>query len=164
MSRSTKLLKEIFTGVTLVAITEIKKHPEGIFIRFSSGDNKHFDKIYDHTSKEFLKMCGAAGTITDNSVFAVTDIGKRLWICVKEVWQDENTVNFYIFDTFPYYDHSPNAPIVDEKLFIEKDYQWTKLNAPITNPTEKAKIISMAKEMIKKVEAKKVDNDDFDIM
>jgi len=164
MSRSTTpLLKEIFTGTTLVAITEIKKHPDGIFIRFSSGQNKHFDKIYDYTSKEFLKMCGAAETITDHSVFSVTDIGKRLWICVKEVWKDEDNVDFILFDTLAYLEGTTEPPKIDESLFKEINYvkiidSWSKIS------TDKSKIIAEQREMIKKVEGKKNDPDNFDIM
>lgn len=165
MSRSTVLIKELFTGMHLVIIDEIKKHEADVFIRFTANGNKCFDKVYDYTSKEFFKMCGAAGTITDNSVIDDTkDIGKRLWICIKEVWQDEDTVNFYIFDTLLYQEGTTQPPEVDESLFCEKNYKWEILKAPINNLNEKAKLIAEQCEMIKKVESKKVDPDDFNIM
>ncbi len=165
MSRSQTLIKELFTGTHLVILSEIKKHQEGVLVRFSANGNKHFEKIYDFTSKEFLKMCGAAGTVTDESVIdAVNDIGKRLWICIKEMWKDEDTVNFELFDTLSYQEGTTEPPEVNKELFIEKNYQWEILKAPINNPNEKAKVIAEARQMIAKVESKKVDPNDFDIM
>lgn len=169
MSRSTILLKEIFTGIHLVAITEIKNR-DGVFIRFSANGNKHFDKIYDYTSKEFLKMCGSAGTITDESVISTNDIGKRLWICIKEVWHYPDTVNFYIFDTFPYLEGTTTPPVIDGNPADNKDVPHGVFrevnNESITIESkpivDKKKVIAEAREMIKKVESKP--KDDFDIM
>jgi hypothetical protein len=165
MSRSTILLKEIFTGITLVALTEIKKHPEGLLVRFSSGQNKHFDKIYDYTSKEFIKMCGAAGTITDESVIANTDLGKRLWICVKEVWKDEDNVDFVLFDTIVYQEGTMEPPEMDHNLFCEG--KWNNPTSIVRQPIDKQNFIAQQREMIANVERKKAatpDPDNFDIM
>lgn len=105
MSRSTNLLKEIFTGTHLVAITSVTQG-EGtdVIVRFGNGEGKYFDKCYDYTSSEFLKMCGEAGLLKGSKVFNSEDaLGAKVWICVKEVWdvigaEIQDTVNFYIFD------------------------------------------------------------------
>lgn len=118
MSRSNTLKKELFTGCHLVAITKVSQgEVTDVIVRFSNGENKSFDKVYDYTSSEFLKMCQSAGLLKNNAVFSSKDaIGARLWICIKEVWDVNgtemlDTVNFYIFDTRPCIDPE-KKPIV----------------------------------------------------
>jgi hypothetical protein len=174
MSRSNQPLKELFTGLHLVIIAEAKMQ-EKLLVRFSDGNNKHFDKFYDFDS-EFIKMCGDAGTITEASVFDdKTAIGKRLWIAIKEVWSDTETVNFYIFDTFPYVDGMP-APKVAKSLFSENQppiiFKEGKLTVPSGTlaeqlltanlPDKKAKIIAEQRAMMQKVISKPTE--DLDIM
>lgn len=104
-SKSNQLLKEIFTGIHLAAITSVTQG-EGtdVIVRFGNGEGKYFDKVYDYTSSEFLKMCGEAGLLNGSKVFNSEDaLGAKVWICVKEVWdvigaEIQDTVNFYIFD------------------------------------------------------------------
>jgi len=118
LSRSNQPLKELFTGMHLVIIADVKPLDNSILVRFSDGHNKSFDKFYSMDS-EFIKMCGDAGTITETSVFDdKASIGKRLWIAIKEVWSDAETVNFYIFDTFRYV-AGMDAPKVKDELFRE---------------------------------------------
>lgn len=124
MSRSTIQLKELFTGIHLVAITDVKKS-EGtdLIVRFTDGQGQHFDKVYDYAGSEFLKLCHAAQTIKGESLMNVskdskkTDLGARLWICIKEVWdvignEIQDTVNFYIFDTI-ICDNPEKKPVIN---------------------------------------------------
>lgn len=183
MSRSinTTLTKELFSGIHLVAITEAIPHEEGIKIKFSDGTNKSFEKIYDYTSSEFLKMCYSAGTITDNSLFSANDLGKRLWICIKECWtitNDSEIVNFELFDTLLYNEGASVPPKVkgnpqDNKGVASGEFYESKasfaemrtefidnsFDLPLPKPNnsqlapDKKKMILEAKEMIKKVES-----------
>lgn len=186
MSRSENpiLLKELFTGVHLVAIIEAKNNGT---IKFSDGQNKSFEKIYDFQSSEFLKLCYSASTIKDACIFdndpnsIYSAIGKRLWICIKEVWtitNDAEIVDFELFDTL-LYNEGPSVPPkvkgnpADNKGIASGDFFESHIKttfeenknsiisdddfelAPIKKelPAEKKKIIAEAKEMIKNVQS-----------
>lgn len=132
-------LKQLKTGVHLVCITDaviirngdgsIKETSEegevGITIRFSTGDNQHFDKDYWINGTRhsfFIKMCASANIDPANLKFKAEARGKRLWICIKEVHDvdgdkvvlnelEQPVINYYLFDTIPCLD--PNRkPIV----------------------------------------------------
>lgn len=130
-------LKQLKTGVHLVAITEaimIKDDqnmplitPEGevgITIRFSDGQNCHYDQDYwlkGNREHFFTRMCAAANIDPSAKMFKAESKGKRLWICIKEVHEidgdqpvmDVNgpVINYYLFDCIPCLD--PNKkPIV----------------------------------------------------
>lgn len=185
MSRSINekpLTKELFSGIHLVAITEAIPHESGIKIKFSDGTNKSFEKVYDYTSSEFLKMCYSANTITNDSLFSINDIGKRLWICIKECWtitNDSEIVDFEIFDTLLYNEGASIQPKVkgnpqDNKGVASGDFYESKasfaemrtefiddsFDLPLPKPnnnkltSDKKKVILEAREMIKKVESR----------
>ncbi len=125
-AQSKTKLKQLKTGVHLVCITDaviIKDKNQmpfvtedgetGITIRFSTGNNLHFDVDYwlnGDRQSYFNKMCASAGINTENPKFRAESRGKRLWICIKEVHDidgdkpviDELTgpaINYYLFDT-----------------------------------------------------------------
>jgi hypothetical protein len=162
LSRSNQPIKELFTGVHLVIISEAKMQ-EKLLVRFSDRQNKHFDKLYDFDS-EFVKMCGDAGTITEASIFDdKRGLGKRLWIAIKEVWSDTETVNFYIFDTFPYVEGMNESPFVKEELFKEETHihfvgNWAD------KKVDKKQILAEQRAMIAKVEAKEQAQENLDEM
>lgn len=189
MSRSSalKLTKELYSGIHLVAITKAAPFEGNVLIKFSDGQNKSFDKIYDYSSSEFLKMCNTANTIKDNSVFdAKADLGKRLWICIKEVWADADTVNFELFDTLLYNEGASATPKVkgnpqdnkgvasgvfkEEFVNVVGDFEMPDTKGIInTIPKPNHVIIMEQREMIKNVLAGvknpvKIIEDDFDLM
>lgn len=121
-------LKQLKTGVHLVAITDavqIKDHDNmplidkvtgesGITIRFSDGDNNHFDQDYWFNGDRqhfFDKMAATANIDPSNRQFKAEAKGKRLWICIKEVHEIDHdqpvtdingpVINYYLFDTMP---------------------------------------------------------------
>lgn len=131
-------LKQLKSGVHLVCISDaalIKDKDQmplitedgetGISIRFSTGDNRHFDVDYwlnGPRQEAFNKMCASAGINVDNPRFRAESKGKRLWICIKEIHDidgdklvvDDLTgpaINYHLFDTIPCID--PNRkPVV----------------------------------------------------
>lgn len=131
-------LKQLKTGVHLVCVTDVaiikddnempfitKEGEAGITIRFSTGDNQHFDQDYWLNGKRhsfFLKMCASAKIDPTSLKFKAEAKGKRLWICINEVHDidgdkvvlnelEQPVINYYLFDTIPCLD--PNKkPIV----------------------------------------------------
>lgn len=158
-------LKQLKTGVHLVCITDaviirnddgtIKETSEegevGIAIRFSTGDNQHFDKDYWINGSRhsfFIKMCASAKIDPTNLKFKAEAKGKRLWICIKEVHDidgdkivmnelEQPVINYYLFDTIPCLD--PNRkPIVkgdpgvdDIASGVFLDYKQIVISKPI---------------------------------
>lgn len=131
-------LRQLKTGVHLVCVTDViivkdddgkiiktKEGETGIVIRFSTGDNLHFDQEYwiNGTRQSFfLKMCASAKIDPSNQKFKAEATGKRLWICIKEVYDidgdkvvldelEQPVINYYLFDTLTCLD--PNKkPII----------------------------------------------------
>jgi hypothetical protein len=144
MSRSTQPFKGFFSdGWHLVAIMESISQHDGILITFADDNNNKRQELFK-MDKHFIKMCGDAGLITEESVFdSEKAIGARLMIQIVEG----------IFaDTKGY----------DGGVLTMKDVKVTQ-DTPMTMPfaerakINKAKIIAEAKEMIKKVESNEFD-------
>lgn len=129
MSLSTQPFKGFFQdGWHLVAIMETKQQPDGILITFADGNNNKRQELFK-MDKRFIKMCGDAVLITDESVFdSKKAIGARLMIeIVKGMFADTKE-----------YDYSGQhfAKIADKTISVSK-----------------AKIIAEQRAMIKKVES-----------
>lgn len=130
-------LKQLQTGVHLVTVTDAvlakengvpKESDDGkiwLTVRFSTGDNKHFDKDYwynEDWEAAFKCMCASANIDPASEKFKREASGKRLWICIKEVHDIDGdkpvidditgpSINYELFDTLPCLD--PNKkPIV----------------------------------------------------
>lgn len=141
-------IKELKTGVHLVAITDamIIKNSAGepalstagemgIIVRFTDGANQSYDQDYwlgGTREQFFISMCAAANIDRENPKFKKASKGKRLWICIKEIWdvdgedivKDELTgepvINYYLFKTIPYIEPGkkptvPGDPEADPK-------------------------------------------------
>jgi len=136
MSRSTVVKQELSNGNNLVCIIGAVKEGSQVLITFADGKNNQHEELYDFNRSKFIKMCHAAGTISDKEVFNSKDcIGKSLWITYK---------SGEILETLPYVEGT-DKPIVNEL------------------PPEKKKIIAEAREMIKAVESgNSVKQDDED--
>jgi len=165
-TESKSKLRQLKSGVHLVCITDaliIKDSNQmplitpdgetGITIRFSTGDNHHYDQDYwlnGNRQSYFNKMCASAKIDTTNPKFRAESKGKRLWICVKEVYDidgdkivtDELTgpsINYYMFDTIPCTDPLKKPVVkgnpddndgVASGVFL--DYRDTQIDSPVT--------------------------------
>lgn len=167
-------LKQLKTGVHLVCITDAdlikddnkkpiktKDGETGIAVRFSTGDNQHFDHDYWINGSRhsfFLKMCASAKIDHTSLKFKAEAIGKRLWICIKEVHdidgdkpvfdeQGEPIINYYLFDTIPCLD--PNKrPIVNGDPGLDEMASGTFLDYKQINYSEQ-KVLSPMVEKLK---------------
>lgn len=133
MSRSKILKHELSAGNHIVCIALSEKEPSGILIRFSDGQNKSTDKIYDYNSSEFITLCHSAKTISGKEIFnSEKAIGKSLWVTIDS--------KGFVVDTEPYLEElKGKKPLSDDKK----------------------KVIAEAREMIKKVESKTSEEDDI---
>lgn len=139
MSRSTQPYKGFFSdGWHLVAIMEAKQQAGGILITFADGNNNKRQELFK-MDKYFIKMCGDARLITDESVFdSEKAIGARLMIEIVEG---------VLADTKEYNEHE--NPLVN---LVRKTVSKDQI---------KAKIIAEQREMINKVQSGA--KDEFDM-
>lgn len=118
-------IQQLKTGVHLVAITDATlgdTFDDGITqlrIRFSDGTNNHYEQDYFIGAQVlhgyFVKMCAAAKINMEAPGFKKEAIGKRCWICIKEVYLISNDelvkgedskpqIDYLLFDVLPWLD------------------------------------------------------------
>jgi len=133
MSRSTQPFKGFFQdGWHLVAIIEVE-NVNGILITFADGNNNKFPVCFEMNST-FIKMCGDAGLISEESVFdSKKSIGARLMIEIVE------------------------GMLADTKEYNRYSHPLEKISQSPLPLQIKQKIIEEQREMIKRVESNEFD-------
>jgi len=134
MSRSTQPFKGLFSdGWHLVAIMEAINQHDGILITFADGNNNKYQELFK-MDKHFIKMCGDAGLITDESVFdSKKAIGARLMIEIVE------------------------GMFADTKEYDRYSHPLEKISQNPLPLQIKQRIIEEQREMIRKVESNEFD-------
>lgn len=170
MSRSTpSLLKELTQGVHLVAIGTIRDNDlteQGLKIRFSDTNNKHFEKIYpvsEGNMAEFDRLSVMAG-IDRNKDLREDAPGCRLLITIKQVIDLSNDTSEYYICDYNKFIENTEIPSVSEDSLVEyigkkptmaQAAEQKAVGNTHSLPPDKLEAIAKAKAMIAGVQNKK---------